>query len=35
MCPLELAPVSGGAIVVGLLNGRLDGVELAKAQFSG
>ena len=32
--PLELAPVAGCAIVIGLLNGGLDGVELAKAHFS-
>jgi hydrogenase/urease accessory protein HupE len=32
--PLALTPVAGCAIVVGLLNGGLDGVELAKARFS-
>jgi urease accessory protein len=32
--PLALAPVAGCAIVVGLLSGGLDGVELAKAHFS-
>ena len=32
--PLALAPVAGSAIVVGLLNGGLDGVELVKAHFS-
>lgn len=33
--PLELAPVAVCAIVVGLLYGAVDGVELAKARFSG
>jgi hydrogenase/urease accessory protein HupE len=32
--PLELAPVAGCAIFVGLLNGGLDGIELAKTHFS-
>jgi urease accessory protein len=32
--PLALAPVAGSAIIVGLLNGGLDGVELAKAHLS-
>jgi hydrogenase/urease accessory protein HupE len=32
--PLKLAPVAGCAIVVGLLNGGVDGIELAKVHFS-